>query len=217
VKEILRSHAVAREEFANTWTHGIGIPFSVVGFSILLFAGVLYGSFWHIASFLIYGTSLVLVYLCSTLYHVFSQPEVKRLLRTLDHICIYLLIAGTYTPFALVNFRADIGWSLFCVVWGLALAGVVFKFFCTHRFTFLSTAVYLGMGWMSVLLIDSILAHIPFGGIMWLMTGGLAYTFGVIFFAWERLPYNHAIWHLFVLFGSFCHYVAVLFYVLPHE
>ena len=203
------------EEIANSITHGIGAALSVAGLTLLVVLAVIYGDVWRVVSFSIYGSSLVLLYLASTLYHSFQSPRVKRVLRVLDHASIYLLIAGTYTPFLLVNMRGAWGWSLFGVVWGLALLGVLFKIFFIGRFEVLATAAYVLMGWLVVIAFREMLIQVPPGGVVLLFAGGMVYTAGVLFYAWEKLPFNHAIWHLFVLGGSICHFFAVLFYVLP--
>jgi hemolysin III len=203
------------EEVANTITHGIGLLLSVVGFVVLLVLAALRGSAWHIVACSIYGATLISLYTASTLYHAVISPRVKRALRIFDHSAIYLLIAGTYTPFLLVSLRGPWGWSLFGVIWGLALAGVLFKFWFVERFVILSTAVYIAMGWLVVIAAKPVITHVPFTALIWLLAGGLAYTGGVIFFAAKRIPYSHAIWHLFVLAGSICHYFAVLFTVIP--
>jgi hemolysin III len=203
------------EEVANTITHGIGLLLSVVGFVVLLVLAALRGTAWHIVACSIYGATLICLYTASTLYHAAISPRVKRALRIFDHSAIYLLIAGTYTPFLLVSLRGPWGWSLFGVIWGLALAGVLFKFWFVERFVILSTAVYIAMGWLVVIAAKPVITHVPFTALIWLLAGGLAYTGGVIFFAAKRIPYSHAIWHLFVLAGSICHYFAVLSTVIP--
>jgi hemolysin III len=203
------------EEIANTITHGVGLALSIAGFGILLVLAALRGTAWHIVACSIYGVTLICLYAASTLYHAVISPRVKRALRILDHSAIYLLIAGTYTPFLLIKLRGPWGWSLFGVVWGLAFAGVLFKFWFVERFGFLSTAVYIGMGWLVVIAVKPVVTHIPINALVWLLVGGLAYTFGVIFYASKRIPYGHTIWHLFVLAGSACHYVAVLSTVIP--
>jgi hemolysin III len=203
------------EEVANTITHGIGLLLSVVGFVVLLVLAALRGTAWHIVACSIYGATLICLYTASTLYHAVISPRVKRALRIFDHSAIYLLIAGTYTPFLLVSLRGPWGWSLFGVIWGLALAGVLFKFWFVERFVILSTAVYIAMGWLVVIAAKPVITHVPFTALIWLLAGGLAYTGGVIFFAAKRIPYSHAIWHLFVLAGSICHYFAVLSTVIP--
>jgi hemolysin III len=203
------------EEFASTITHGLGLALSVAGLAVLVVLAALRGTAWHIVTCSIYGATLVMLYAASTLYHGVRSPRAKRILRIIDHAAIYLLIAGTYTPFALVNLRGGLGWTLFGLVWGLAAAGIVLKAFHVDRFPIASTLVYLSMGWLVVVAWKPVVAALPGGGLALLLAGGIAYTAGVIFFAAHKLPFNHAIWHLFVLAGSVCHYVAVLLYVLP--
>lgn len=202
------------EEIANTVTHGIGLLLSVAGFVVLLILAILRGTAWHIVACSIYGATLICLYSASTLYHAAVSPRLKHALRILDHSAIYLLIAGTYTPFLLLNLRGPWGWSLFGVIWGLALAGVLLKFWFVDRFHHLSTAVYVLMGWLVVIATKPVLAHVPSITLLWLAAGGLCYSAGVIFYVWKRLPYSHAVWHLFVLAGSTCHYFAVLRSVL---
>lgn len=204
-----------REEIANSVTHGIGAALSVAGLTLLVVLAAIYGDVWRVVSFSIYGSSLVVLYLASTLYHSFQNPRVKRVFRILDHASIYLLIAGSYTPFLLVSMRGVWGWALFGVVWGLAVMGVAFKVFFIGRFEVLATAAYVLMGWLAVIAFKEMLVRVPPGGVTLLMAGGITYTAGVIFYAWEKLPFNHAIWHLFVLGGSMFHFFAVLLYILP--
>ena len=203
------------EEIANSITHGIGAALSVAGLTLLVALAAIYGDVWRVVSFSIYGSSLVLLYLASTLYHSIQHPKVKRVLRIFDHSAIYLLIAGTYTPFTLVSMRGPWGWTLFGVVWGLALLGIAFKTVFIGKYEKWATAAYVLMGWLVVIAFKQMLITVPPGGIVWLVIGGVVYTLGVIFYAWEKLPYNHAIWHLFVLGGSVCHFFAILFHVLP--
>ena len=203
------------EEFANTVTHGVGLGLSLAGFVVLIILAAMRGTAWHVVSCAVYGITLVILYAASTLYHAIQSPRAKRVLRIIDHGAIYLLIAGTYTPFTLVNLRGGLGWTLFGVVWGLAALGILFKLFHVDRFPIASTLVYLSMGWLVVVAWKPVVTLIPMGGIALIAAGGLAYTVGVIFYAAKRIPYNHAIWHLFVLAGSIFHYVAVLLYVLP--
>jgi len=203
------------EEIANAITHGIGLLLSIAGFVVLLVLAALRGTAWHIVACSIYGATLICLYAASTLYHAVISPRVKRALRIFDHSAIYLLISGTYTPFLLVSLRGPWGWSLLGVIWGLALAGVLFKFWFVERFAILSTVVYIAMGWLVVIAAKPVITHLSLTAIIWLLAGGLAYTGGVIFFAAKRIPYSHAIWHLFVLAGSICHYFAVLSTVIP--
>ena len=203
------------EEIANTITHGIGVGLSIAGLVLLVVRAAIHGDAWQVTSFAIYGSSLILLYLASTLYHGFRSERVKRILRLLDHSAIYLLIAGTYTPFVLVTLRGPWGWTLFGIIWGLALLGVTFKLIFGHRYEMLSTVFYLLMGWVVIIAIKPLIAALPAAGLAWLVAGGLAYSLGVIFYVWEKLPYNHAIWHGFVLAGSFFHFFAVLLHVAP--
>lgn len=205
-----------REELANRLTHGLGAAFSVAGLVLLVVFSARHGDSWHVVSTAIFGATLVLLYASSTLYHSFESERLQVLLQKFDHAAIFLLIAGTYTPFALVTLRGPWGWSLFGVVWGLALIGVVLKFYFAGRFRVVSTLIYIGMGWLVVIALKPLLAALPAGGVRLLFAGGLCYTGGTVFYLWRRLPYHHAIWHLFVLGGSACHWAAVFFYVVPH-
>lgn len=170
------------------------------------------GDPYKVVSFSVYGATLVLLYLASTFYHSFYHPKVKHVLRIIDHCAIYLLIAGTYTPFTLLNLRGPIGWTLFGTIWGLAAVGVLLKAWHVKRFPILTPLIYVGMGWIGVVAIKPSLDLIPAGGLALLFAGGVTYTLGVIFFAMEKLPYNHAIWHGFVLCASVLHFFAVLFF-----
>jgi hemolysin III len=205
------------EEILNSITHGAGLLVSIAGLVFLIVLSSMYGQASHIAGCTVFGVSLVLLYLASTLYHSFSKPNVKRIFKILDHSCIYVLIAGTYTPFMIVMVRGVLGWSIFAIVWFLTVAGIIFKAFFINRFKILSTIAYILMGWIIIFAIKPLLQSLPEGGIVWLISGGLAYTVGTIFYMWKKLPFNHAIWHLFVLAGSVCHFMAVLFYVIPLE
>ncbi|MFQ5570512.1 MAG: hemolysin III family protein [Rhodothermales bacterium] len=201
------------EEWANSITHGIGLVLSVIGLIVLVFVAVATGEAGLVVGCSIFGGTLVFMYTASTLYHSFRAPRLKRLLRILDHIAIYLLIAGTYTPFALLYFDGGWLWTLLCLEWGVALAGVVFKIFFTGRFRILSTLLYLAMGWLAVVALKPLLAAAPLGCVAWMVAGGLLYTGGVAFYVWKRLPYHHAVWHVFVLGGSACHYLALALYL----
>jgi len=203
------------EELANSITHGIGALLSVAGLVVLVILAVMHGTVWHVVSCSIYGASLIALYSASTLYHSFPQPHIKRILRIFDHASIYFLIAGTYTPFMLVNLRGPWGWTLFGLIWGLALCGVIFKIFFTGRFPKLSTVIYVLMGWLAVIAVKPMIELIPLGGLLLIAAGGIAYTSGVIFYVMHRMVYHHAVWHLFVLAGSALHFFAVLFYVIP--
>lgn len=213
--EELTSGYSRREEFANVATHAVGVLFSIVALVLMIIYANENGDPYFIVAVSIFGATLILLYLMSTLYHSFQHPKVKHVFRVFDHSCIYLLIAGSYTPFTLVSMRGGWGWTLFGLTWGFALCGVVFKIFFTKRFNVLSTLIYIALGWLVVIAAKPVLSSVPTGGIAWLFAGGLLYTSGVVFYAWRRLPYHHAIWHLFVMAGSFCHFVAVYFYLAP--
>ncbi|HEX8319968.1 PAQR family membrane homeostasis protein TrhA [Longimicrobium sp.] len=203
-----------RWELANALTHGVGAVASLAGGAVLVAGAAAYGDVWKVVSSAVFATTLVLLYTASTLYHAARSPRVRARLQVFDHCAIYLLIAGTYTPFTLLGLRGGWGWSLFGVAWGLAVAGVVFKLFFTGRFPRVSTAIYLGMGWMVVVAAAPMLEALSTTTLAWLVAGGLAYTGGTAFYHSHR-PYAHAVWHLFVLAGSVCHYVAVATHVLP--
>lgn len=203
------------EEIANSITHGIGIVFAICAMVILAVFASLYGDAWHIVSCSIFGATLILLYVASTLYHAVQRPEAKSVLRILDHSAILVLIAGTYTPFTLVNLRGPWGWSLFGVIWGLAVFGIVIETTRLRRYRAGLIALYVIMGWAVVAAVKPMLENVENGGLWLLLTGGLAYTGGIAFYLWHRLPYNHAIWHLFVLAGSVLHFFAILFYVIP--
>jgi hemolysin III len=202
------------EEIANSVTHGAGLVASIAGLVLLVVAASRRGDAWIIASCAVYATTLVLLYAASTVYHALSATRAREVLQILDHSAIFLLIAGTYTPFALVNLRGPWGWTLMAIVWTLAALGITAKAVFGARWPIVSTVIYLAMGWTVVIAFKPLLLHVAPGGILWLVAGGLAYTGGVAFFAWDRLRYNHAVWHLFVLCGSACHFIAVRFYVV---
>lgn len=203
------------EEIANAVTHGLGAVLSSAGLTALVIYAAFGADPWRIVSVTIFGVTLILLYAASTLYHALPHPPAKRVFRIADHCAIYLLIAGTYTPFLLVSMRGPWGWSLFGVVWGIAVAGCVFKIFFTGRWDKLSTALYVAMGWAIIVALKPSLEMIPGGAMLLMLIGGLCYTGGVIFYAWHRLPFNHAIWHLCVLGGSATHYCAIFFFILP--
>ena len=199
---------------ANSITHGVGAALALVGATYLIIASTR-GSASIIASCSVFASTLVLVYLCSTLYHSLVRTRARHVFHVLDHSAIYLLIAGTYTPFTLVSLRGAVGWTLFAIVWTLAIAGIIFKSFAVGRFAAASTVVYLFQGWVVVFAARPLIHAIGPQGLLWLGAGGAAYTLGIIFFAMDRIPYFHAAWHLFVLAGSIAHYFAILFYVVP--
>lgn len=203
------------EEVVHAISHGIGIPLSIAALVLLVAFSALYGNVWHVASTAIYGTTLILLYTASTLYHVIPHDKARPILQKLDHAAIYLLIAGTYTPFTLVTLNGGWGWTLFGMAWGLAVAGIWMVLWGGARLQRLSLALYLLMGWLVVIAIEPLIDSIENGGLVLLVAGGLSYTIGAGFYAWERLKWNHAIWHLFVLGGSMLHFFAVFFYVVP--
>jgi hemolysin III len=199
---------------ANAITHGVGAALAIAGAAYLVMSSTR-GTVWVVASCSVFAATLVFVYICSTLYHSLERTRARHVFRVLDHSAIYLLIAGTYTPFTLVSLRGPVGWVLFGVVWTLAIAGVIFKSLAVDRFAVASALVYLFQGWFIVFAARPLVQAVPLHGLLWLAAGGLAYTLGVLFFAFDRIPYFHAAWHMFVLAGSACHYFAILFYVIP--
>ena len=202
------------EEVAHSVTHGIGLLAAIAGVVVLVLQAAATRDPWRITACAVYATTLVLLYGTSTLYHALSATRARRVFRVLDHSAIFLLIAGTYTPFALISLRGPWGWTLLGIVWGLAVLGIAAKAVFGTRWPILSTAIYVGMGWVVLVAVKPLVAHVPAGAIAWLLAGGVAYTAGIVFYAWTRLRYSHAIWHLFVLTGSACHYVAVARYVV---
>ncbi|MBN1958857.1 MAG: hemolysin III family protein [Desulfuromonadales bacterium] len=201
---------------ANIITPAIGFALSIPGLVALIVQAALNGEGLHVVTFSIYGCSLVISYAVFSLYHVFKyDARLGKLFKILDHATIYLLIAGTYTPFALGLLRGNWGWTLFATVWGVAVLGIVFKVFFIYRFKILGPLTYLMMGWLLVLVIKPAVALIPVPGLLLLLAGGLFYSFGLIFYAWKPLHFHHALWHLFVLAGSTCHYFAVYYHAIP--
>ncbi|MCU0606496.1 MAG: hemolysin III family protein [Candidatus Edwardsbacteria bacterium] len=204
------------EEVTNAILHGVGLGLAIAALAVLVVMASLSGNAWHIVSFSVYGATLVLLYLSSTLYHGLYAGRAKRLFRVFDHSAIFLLIAGTYTPITLITLRGKLGWAVFGTVWGIAVAGIVAKAFWAHRFPVLSTVLYLAMGWVVVVAIKPLLANLNTVSLVFLAVGGLFYTLGTAFYLWHRLKFHHAIWHLFVLAGSICHFFTVLF-LLPRD
>ncbi|KAA0225112.1 hemolysin III family protein [bacterium] len=203
------------EEIANSVTHGLGVLFSIAGLAILTAFASLFGTVWHVVSCSIYGATQIFMYTASTLYHSIPLPRAKAVLRQFDHAAIFLLIAGTYTPFALVNLRGPWGWTILTVIWGFAILGIVLQTWLMRRSRLVATIPYLAMGWMAVIAIKPLLETVAPGGLLLLMCGGLAYTVGTIFYISRRLRFHHAFWHAFVLAGSMLHFFAILFYVIP--
>ncbi|KXI22732.1 PAQR family membrane homeostasis protein TrhA [Photobacterium sanguinicancri] len=204
------------EEIANSVSHGLGMLFGIVGLVLLLVqANNLNADTMSIASLSVYGGSMILLYLASTLYHAITLEKAKRVLKTLDHCAIYLLIAGTYTPFLLITLRTPLAMTLMAVIWGLALLGIALKIMFVYRFKKLSLATYLVMGWLALIAVYQLSLSLATGGLVLLGLGGVIYSLGVVFYVNKRIPYNHAIWHLFVLGGTICHFFAIYLYVKP--
>ena len=201
------------EERINIYTHGIGLIFSILALILLVIRASSLGSVGYIVSFSVFGSSLILMYTASTLYHSAKEKTLRKRLNILDHASIYILIAGTYTPFTLVTLDGSLGWVLFGITWGIATVGVILKLFFTGKYNGASTLAYILMGWVIVFGIKSLLKNLPEPGIYWLFSGGLAYTIGAVFYSVRKIPFNHAIFHLWVLAGSFCHFIAVYNYV----
>jgi hemolysin III len=199
------------EEIFNSITHGIGTLLSIAALVLLVVFAVIKGNVWHVVSFSIFGSTLVLLYLSSTLYHSFTKEKIKNLFARFDHAAIFLLIAGTYTPFVLTVLRGALGWTLFGVIWGLAITGVVIRSIYLTRFRKLMVGIYLAMGWMFVFAIVPIINNLPGTSLVFLFVGGACYSLGVIFYSWRKLKYGHGIWHLFVLAGSIMHFFSVLY------
>lgn len=202
------------EEVASTLSHALGIILSIAGLAVLTAFAALHGGASRIVSVSVYGATLILLFTASTLYHAVPHPRVKPILRVLDHSAIYLLIAGTYTPFTLISLRGSWGWTLFTIVWTLAILGIALEL-RQVRNRVVAAMIYLGMGWVGVIAVKPMIANIEPTGLWLLLAGGLCYTFGVPFYLWKKLPYNHALWHLFVLAGSVLQFFSILLYVLP--
>ena len=200
------------EEIANSVSHGLALLAALIAFPVLVISAAQRSDAAGIVGASVFATTLVLLYLTSTLYHALPRTRAKRVFRILDHGAIYLLIAGTYTPFTLGVLRGSWGWTLFGLQWGLAVLGIVLKSVGGIRYAKLSVAVYLAMGWLVLIAAVPVMNHVPPWGLFWLVAGGIAYTVGVVFYALERLLYFHFIWHLFVIAGSVCHFIAVLWY-----
>jgi len=215
VKENKLTYYEPKEEKFNVISHAIGLILSVIALVLLVVYSSLKGNAWHIVSFSIYGVSLIVLYSASTFYHYVQNPKLRYKLNIFDHSAIYILIAGTYTPFTLVVLKGWVGWTIFGVSWGLALAGIVLKLFFTGKYDKISTFAYVLMGWVVIFAIKPLVQNLPFEGLMWLLAGGIFYTVGAVLYSIKNLKYNHAIFHIFVLLGSFAHFIAVFFYVLP--
>lgn len=203
------------EEIANAVTHGVGAALSVAALTLLVGVAALWGDAWHLASAIVYGVTMFLLYVASTLYHAITHEKARHVLKVIDHAGIYLLIAGTYTPFTLVTMRNEGGWWLFAVVWALAAAGISLEAFWVYRPKWLSALVYLGMGWLAIFAIGPLVENLEPPGVWLLVAGGLAYTLGTVFYVLKRVKFMHAVWHLWVLAGSVLHFIAVMLYVFP--
>lgn len=203
------------EEKINIISHAIGFSLSIVALVLLVTHANLHGDVWHIVSFSIFGSSLIILYAASTFYHSAKKSELRNRLNIIDHASIYVLIAGTYTPFTLVTLNGAIGWVIFGISWGLALTGIILKLFFTGKYNLMSTIMYVLMGWIIVFAIKPLINNLPLEGFLWLFAGGISYTIGAIIYGIKKIKFNHAIFHMFVLMGSFCHFMSVYFYVLP--
>ena len=210
-------HYSETEERINIGSHATGFVLSVVALVLLVRYAAIYGNAWHVVSFSIFGVSLMVLYAASTVYHSAKNPRFRRKMRIVDHASIYILIAGTYTPFTLVTLHGVTGWVVFGVTWGMAVTGIILKLFYTGKYDSLSTVMYVFMGWIIVFAIKPLINNLASDGLFWLVAGGMAYTTGAILYSIKKIKFNHAIFHVFVLAGSFCHFVAVYFYVLPGE
>jgi len=202
------------EEKINVISHGVGFFLSIVALVFLVVRAGMYGNSMHVVSFTIFGVSLMVLYAASSLYHNATQPEVRKRLKIFDHASIFVLIAGTYTPFTLVTLEGSTGWIIFGISWGIALVGITLKLFFTGRFSVASTVMYVLMGWVIIIAIKPLVQNLSSDGLFWLFLGGVAYTVGAVLYSIKKIRFNHAIFHLLVLVGSFCHFVSIYFYIL---
>ena len=207
----------ASEELANALTHGIAAAAALGAGAVLITLSALWGDVWQLSGAIVYVATLFVMYLASTVYHSIPQPKLKARFKVLDHCAIYLLIAGTYTPFLLVGLRGPWGWSLLTVIWSLAAAGIAFKLFFTGRFKLISTLIYIAMGWLIVVAVKPMMNSLSPFTLQWLLAGGLFYTLGTVFYMAKKIPYSHSIWHGFVIAGSACHFVAVMSHVAVRQ
>lgn len=201
------------EEKMNIISHAIGLVLSIVALVFLVIRAVKYGDLWHIVSFSIFGFSLILLYAASTFYHSAQSPALRGRLNIIDHASIYVLIAGTYTPFTLITLKGATGWVIFGISWGLALTGLILKLFFTGKYNIVSTIMYVFMGWIIIFAIKPLIRQLPLEGLLWLFAGGVSYTMGAILYSMDKIKFNHAVFHLLVLIGSFCHFISVYLYV----
>ena len=202
------------EEITNAIIHGVGVGLAVTALVVLVVLACRYGSVWHVVGFAVYGATLVLLYLASTLYHSFPAGKVKRVFKIFDHAAIFLLIAGTYTPITLIALRGPWGWTIFGLVWGLAILGIIGKAIWINKFKIFSTLLYIALGWLVLVAFKPLAAALNPTSILFLLAGGVLYTLGTVFYAWKGMKYAHAVWHLFVLAGSICHFFTIRF-ILP--
>lgn len=204
-----------KEEQLNIASHAFGLVLSIAALPLLIVRASIHGNAWHVVSFSIFGASLIILYAASTLYHSAKSPDLRKRLNIFDHAAIYVLIAGTYTPFTIVTLNGTVGWVIFGVSWGLAIVGIILKLFYIGRYNTLSTIMYVLMGWVIVFAIKPLIHNFSHEGLTWLLAGGVAYTIGAIMYSLSKIKFNHAIFHVFVLIGSICHFISVYFYVLP--
>ena len=215
-KQMANTHTFSKgEEIANAISHGIGALLSIAALVLLIVFASIHGSAWHVVSFTIYGSTMLLLYLSSTLFHSLPKGKAKYVFEIFDHSSIYFFIAGTYTPFLLIIVKGALGWTLFGIVWAMAIGGTIFKVFFVRKFIFTSTIIYVVMGWLIVFAWSSLTAALDPKGVILLISGGVLYTVGSIFYVWQGFKYNHLVWHIFVIAGSTLHFFCVLFYVLP--
>ncbi len=205
------------EEKLNIISHGSGLILSIVALILLVVFAIREGTVWHVASFSIYGASLVILYTASTLYHYVQEPNLRYKLSILDHAAIYVLIAGSYTPFTINVLSGTFGWAMFGVIWAIAIIGITLKLFFTGKYGKISTVAYVLMGWIGAISLTTLLENLPVEGVIWLIAGGISYTIGALIFGFKKVQFNHAIFHMFVLLGSFCHFISVFLYVLPYR
>ncbi|MCC5835384.1 MAG: hemolysin III family protein [Opitutales bacterium] len=212
---MVTDHQSPGQELLNSLTHALGTLLSVAGTVMLIVGAAHLGDPWKIVAFSVFGASMILLYSASTLYHSVRRPRLKQIFKTIDHCAIFILIAGTYTPFTLVSLRGPIGWTLLGVIWGLALTGVILKIVYGNRYKAIRVSIYLAMGWLIVIAVPSLASNLNSTALTFTILGGLVYTFGVLFYLADRRPYMHAIWHLFVIGGTASHFIAIYHGILP--
>ncbi len=204
-----------KEELINSITHGLGALLGIAGTAVAIVWAALFGNVYSVVSVAIYGATLIILYVMSTLYHAFTNETAKKVFRIFDHCSIFLLIAGTYTPFTLVTLNGALGWTIFGIIWGFTVLGIVLNAVSLEKFKIFSMICYIAMGWLIIIAAKPVLAALGWGAVSWLLIGGICYTVGAVFYAMKKIKYMHGIWHLFVLAGSILHYFCILFYVLP--